>query len=110
MQSQPDIEVEVAVARRWFLESLLERSRPDGPVYWLRQITLECSDNMARHSATRLIVHGCCCGAKDPEESALLIAVDRATGRALHRWGHHVIMPRGRRNEHPHNIGEKASD
>ena len=110
VQSHPGIESAVPVARRWFLESLLERSRPDGPVYWLRQITLECSDNMARHSATRLIVHGCCCGAKDPEESALLIAVDRATGRALHRWGHHATMTRDRRNEHPHNVGIKAPD
>ena len=101
VQIQPVIDVAVPVAHRWFLESLLERSRPDGPVYWLRQITLECSDNMARHTATRLIVHGCCCGANDAEESALLIAVDRATGRALHRWGYHVIMPRGRLYEHP---------
>lgn len=70
---------------RWFLESLLERSRPDGPVYWLRQITLECVDNMARHTATRLIAHACCCGANDPEESAILIGVDRASGMALDR-------------------------
>ena len=71
---------------RWFLESLLERSRPDGPVYWLRQITLECADNMARRTATRLIAHTCCCGANDKEESALLISVDSVSGRALHRY------------------------
>lgn len=70
---------------RWFLHALLERARPDGPVYWLRQITLECADNMARHTSTRLIAHACCCLANDPEESALLIAVDRGSGRALHR-------------------------
>lgn len=72
---------------RWFLESLLERQRPEGTVYWLRQITLECLDNMARHTATRLIAHACCCGANDPTERELLTAVDRTTGRALNRWG-----------------------
>lgn len=70
---------------RWFLESLLERQRPESSAYWLRQITLECIDNMARHTATRLIAHACCCGANDRTERDLLTAVDRASGRALHR-------------------------
>lgn len=77
---------------RWFLDALLERPRPDGLVYWLRQITLECADNMARHTATRLIAHACCCGANDPEEWALLIAVDRASGRALHRYARIAVV------------------
>lgn len=71
--------------RRWFLESLLERSRPDGNYYWLRQITLECMDNMARHTACHLISHACCSGANDRAEAESLVATDRATGRALHR-------------------------
>eukprot|EP00903_Cladosiphon_okamuranus_P009694 g9223.t1 len=70
---------------RWFLEALLDRARPEGSrSTWLRQITLECGDVMARHTAARLIAHACCCGANDPDEAALLVAVDRGTGRALH--------------------------
>lgn len=40
---------------------------------------------MARHTATRLIAHACCCGANDPEEAAILIGVDRVSGKALDR-------------------------
>lgn len=70
---------------RWFLESLLERPRPEGTIYWLRQITLECMDNMARHTACHLIAHACRHGANDPAERELLVATDRSTSRALHR-------------------------
>ena len=70
---------------RWFLESLLERSGQDGPVYWLRQITLECDDNLARQTGARLIAHACCCCCgDDQEEFALLIAAGSGSERALH--------------------------
>lgn len=76
----------LCVNPRWFLEALLDRARPEGSTStWLRQITLECGDVMARHTAARLIAHACCCGANDPDEAVLLVAVERGTGRALHR-------------------------
>ena len=72
----------VLTVPRWFLESLLERSG-----HWLWQITLECSDVVARQTAARLIAHACCgCCEGDREESALVFAEGSALGKALHRF------------------------